>query len=56
MKTNIKNVPDKKLGIYLRDSGRKFCQSCGDLTNTSELFAQMYANGLYGYTCENCNE
>ncbi len=54
-KVNIKDLSRKEITSYLSSPHQKFCCSCGELNPLTNLFVQMFANNLYGYTCLDCN-
>jgi hypothetical protein len=55
MKTiNANKISDRLITEYIKDSSHLFCQDCRDLKPKSEMWVQYYVNGLYGYTCLDC--
>jgi len=55
MKTiNANKISDRLITEYIKDSSQLFCQDCRDLKPKSEMWVQYYVNGLYGYTCLDC--
>jgi hypothetical protein len=56
MKTNVNRVARNRLSTYIADSQNKFCHMCGNLTPITQLYAEIYMNNLYGYTCLDCHK
>lgn len=55
MKTiNANKISNSLITEYIKDSSMLFCQDCRDLKPKSEMWVQYYVNGLYGYTCLDC--
>jgi hypothetical protein len=51
---NSSKISDRVLNEYMKDGARRFCQDCRNLSDISEMYVQLYVNGLYGYTCDQC--
>jgi len=56
MKTNVNRVARNRLSTYIADNQNKFCHMCGNLTPITQLYAEIYMNNLYGYTCLDCHK
>ena len=52
--TNANKISNSLITEYIRDSSHLFCQDCRNLKPKSEMWVQYYQNGLYGYTCLDC--
>ena len=54
-RTNVKDLTRSQITTYIANHNQKFCSECGYLYNRTDMFVQLYANNLYGYTCLECS-
>jgi hypothetical protein len=54
-RVHVDSLSRSQITSYLQNHNQKFCHECGYLYNRTDMFVQLYANNLYGYTCLECS-